>query len=428
MAPKKYTRQTPVRRDVWLLAAILGACLFCASSASAQILPIPPAPADALSFPNPSATPIVHALLEPVDGYLDEFRFWVRTDYLLGWVRQAPASLPLVTTGDSKNKVPGAIGQAGTTVLFGNASIGFKVISGLRLTWGAWVDPARVVGVEATVFATERRANNFTDSADDTGKPLLAVPFVSQTPTSPVESAHLLSRSQKLTGDVLVASSLQRGGADLSGLYCVWRQPGFEFSLLTGIRYEDLEEGMRILQQSFNLATRTNTTLDDEFKTRNQFFGGQLGMRVLWQYDVWVIAATTKVAVGGTHQVVDIQGDSSQFGVKAAPAGSFPGGLFAQPSNIGRTAANSVVAIPSLEMRLGYQVTPRLRVFAGYEILYWNQVVRPGNQIDRNINVSQSSVLGTTQGALTGPALPAALFNRSGFWAQDVNFGLELRF
>jgi hypothetical protein len=34
----------------------------------------------------------------------------------------------------------------------------------------------------------------------------------------------------------------------------------------------------------------------------------------------------------------------------------------------------------------------------------------------------------TRSGALVGPANPAPLFNRSDFWAQGVNFGLEFRF
>ena len=52
-------------------------------------------------------------------------------------------------------------------------------------------------------------------------------------------------------------------------------------------------------------------------------------------------------------------------------------------------------------------------------------VVRPGNQIDRNINTSQNAFYGT--GILTGPASPAPLFNRTDFWAQGVNFGLQFR-
>jgi hypothetical protein len=60
--------------------------------------------------------------------------------------------------------------------------------------------------------------------------------------------------------------------------------------------------------------------------------------------------------------------------------------------------------------------------------MYWSQVVRPGSQIDRNINLSQSVILGNTNGILTGPASPMPLFNRTDFWAQGLSVGFELRF
>ena len=51
--------------------------------------------------------------------------------------------------------------------------------------------------------------------------------------------------------------------------------------------------------------------------------------------------------------------------------------------------------------------------------------MRPGNQIDRNLNLTQGAL---GNGALTGVALPAPLFNRSDFWAQGINLGFEFRF
>jgi Putative beta barrel porin-7 (BBP7) len=410
----------------WL--CVLGAYLFSASSVSAQIFPVPPAPADFVAEFIPSSASPVHAVFEPIQGYHDTFRFWAQADCVVGWVREAPAPLPLATSGDSKKKLPGAIGQPGTTVLFGNSGIGFRTALGPRLTLGAWLDAERNFGVEGGGYVVDQRVNNFIAQSNDTGSPLLAIPFVKTTSTSAAESAHLISNPKKVVGDILVASSLERWGTEMNGVYCFWRQPGLELSLLAGMRYENLQESMRILQHSFTLANKTNTTFDDHFDTFNRFYGGQIGGRVHWQYDVWVVEVSSKIALGGMHQLVDVQGDSSQYGPKASPAGSFPSGFFAQASNTGQRTANPLVAMPSLQAKLGYQITPHLRFSAGYGILYWNQVVRPGDQIDRNINLTQSPILGATNGTLVGPALPAPLFHRSGYWAQDVNFGLELRF
>jgi hypothetical protein len=68
-------------------------------------------------------------------------------------------------------------------------------------------------------------------------------------------------------------------------------------------------------------------------------------------------------------------------------------------------------------------------VFAGYDLVYWSQVVRPGNQINHNVNLTQNAVLDPNGlGRLVGPAQPAPLFNRSDFWAQGINLGLEVRY
>ena len=72
---------------------------------------------------------------------------------------------------------------------------------------------------------------------------------------------------------------------------------------------------------------------------------------------------------------------------------------------------------------LGAQLTPYLKVFIGYDFLFWSQVVRPGDQIDRNVNLTQA--LG---GALAGPAAPLPQFSGTSFWAQGVSAGVELSY
>lgn len=416
-----------MRRGLW----ILGVWLLAAPPLAAQILPIPPAPRDNLEAANSAIVSApIHAVFEPLEGYgADALRFWTRCEYMLGRVRQTPVPLPLVTSGSTKDKVPGAIGQPNTVVLVGNASTGFGMISGMRLELGGWIDAQHILGIEASGFMQEKRVNQIAALSDtNTGTPLLALPFFNRTPGATGESGLVISSPNKIVGNVVVASSLQHWGADVNGIWCFFRRPGLELTLLAGGRYEDLVENLHSLATSTTLATQTIRTLDDRFATRNQFFGAQIGGSMHWQHDVLFFDVTSKVALGDTHQVVEIQGASTQTGPKASPAGSFPGGFFAQPSNIGRNTANPFAVLPALEMRLGYQITPSLRAFVGYDFLYWNQVVRPGAQIDRNINLTQSPLLGATHGVLSGPTAPVSLFNRTGFWAQDVNVGLELRF
>ena len=121
--------------------------------------------------------------------------------------------------------------------------------------------------------------------------------------------------------------------------FSAWRGPGLEFSLLGGFRYLDLQEQFFMLTNKLVLAIPpvpdSTFTTDDHFNTRNQFYGAQVGGRLHWRRDVITLDVTGKLALGDTHQTVDVQGDSTQSGPKAAPAGSFPGGFYAQPSNMG---------------------------------------------------------------------------------------------
>jgi hypothetical protein len=108
---------------------------------------------------------------------------------------------------------------------------------------------------------------------------------------------------------------------------------------------------------------------------------------------------------------------------------TFPGGYFTQPTNIGRQTDDAFSVLTDIGLNLGYQVTQRLRVYAGYSLLTISNVVQPGDQIDRRINPSQApAITGVVPPALVGPAAPLPQFNTSTFWAHGVNFGVQLQY
>ncbi len=91
-------------------------------------------------------------------------------------------------------------------------------------------------------------------------------------------------------------------------------------------------------------------------------------------------------------------------------------------------SSDEMTFAPELGLNIGYQITQHLRAFAGYDFLYLSNVLRPGDQIDRGINFSQtvqSAIAGNTTASGTRPALP---FTESDFWAQGINLGLEFRY
>jgi hypothetical protein len=110
-------------------------------------------------------------------------------------------------------------------------------------------------------------------------------------------------------------------------------------------------------------------TTVDTFRTRNQFYGGQLGVRGEYSFGKLFVGATGKVALGDTHEVVEVTGAASLV-VPGSPVATFPGGQFAAPSSGGRVTHDEFAVLPEVEVKVGYQVTQRLRAYVGYDFLY----------------------------------------------------------
>jgi hypothetical protein len=132
------------------------------------------------------------------------------------------------------------------------------------------------------------------------------------------------------------------------------------------------------------------------------------------------------LAVGSAHESVNIFGNSSL--ITPATVTTLPGGLLAVATNSGVQSHDEFTFIPTFEARLGFQVTHHLRAFVGYSFLYWFDVARPGDQIDRTVNpvlVPANLAFGSA------PAVPARPFesvHKTDFWAQGVDFGMEFRY
>jgi hypothetical protein len=200
--------------------------------------------------------------------------------------------------------------------------------------------------------------------------------------------------------------------------------------LLGGFRYLRLTEGLRIEEDLTELAggpsPGTTFGVADQFDTRNQFYGGQLGIRGEYRRGRAYVNLSGLVGLGDNHETLKINGSTA-----ITPPGSTPlvrpGGLLALPSNIGNYSHDEFAVVPELRIEAGYQVTSHLRAFAGYTFLYWSDVLRPGDQIDLTVNPSQVPSNLSTVTAF-GPARPAVSLRSTDFWAQGISFGLEIRY
>ncbi len=387
-----------------------------------------------------------------------QMRFWGDFEYLLWWYKAAPAPVPLVTTGSLNDSVPGAIGQPGTRVLFGGQPLSTPAQSGYRLTLGSWLNDCNTLGVEASAFYFQPGNVAFSTSSNAAGLPIIGVPFLDRTPAGfnpgaggwsgiayqtggPNTQAVLLAANgTTLFGNVNVNATSELWGAEFNTVINLMSSENFKLNALVGFRFIDLTESLGVNFASFPTFVGTPepfraVTINDLFRTRNEFYGGQLGLRGEWS-GKWLFASVGgKIALGATNEVVEISGRFTDplpfiyrsFG--ATNAYSQSTGIFAQPSNSGTVTQNHFAVAGDLDVRVGVNVLTCMRVFVGYELLGLSSVVRPGNQMDRNINTTQvGPAIGGTAATLTGQASPTPLFNTSTFFAQGVNFGVEFRY
>jgi hypothetical protein len=365
--------------------------------------------------------------------------YWVSADYLLWWVKSGPI-VPIVTTSNNLGDAPpGALNQPGTQIVFGDRSIGYGAASGLRV--GAGIEIAPGLAIEGSYFILENRSQHFSISSDAKGAPLIGIPFFNT--AIGLEDALLTSNPDVnlgvWTGTATVVSVTRLQGWELNlASQRVNRGGAFSFTALAGVRALSLDEDLSISNQftpqidgvlTFNGAgVPAGTPLSDadHFRTRNSFYGGQIGGRAEWQRGPLSLNVMGKIAFGSTQEVITIDGQSTMVSPNGVPTVA-QGGIFAQTSNIGRYYHNAFAVVPEVGLNLSLAITERITAKMGYSFLYWSRVARPGDQIDRNIH---EALIPTHQffGLSTPDGRPAFNVRQTDFWAQGINFGLEYRY
>jgi hypothetical protein len=352
---------------------------------------------------------------------------WISGEYLLWWMKGSNVP-PLVTTSPTGTPFSqaGVLGAPGTTVLFGDDKVRHNERSGGRFAIGWWWDECHDVGFETNFFFLGQRGLHFL--ASSSGDPILARPFVDA--VTGRETSELIAFPGRIAGTVRVELPTRVWGIDPNLRFNWCRGQCWSLDKIIGFRYLDLRENLDIAEflSVPGAAGQPPSTIlvNDGFGTRNQFYGGQVGLQYEVRKGRWYCDLLGKVALGGTHQQVTIDG-STTFIPANSPAIVQPGGLLAQRTNIGHHSRNMFSVVPEIGLKLGYQLKPHFRIFVGYNFLYWNNVVRPGDQIDRMVNTSQlPSIFGP--GQLVGPARPNFAFRQTDFWVHGISFGLEWRF
>jgi hypothetical protein len=358
---------------------------------------------------------------------------WGKAEYLLWTVKSAP--MPPLVTANPNAGVPPVPGMAGTEVAFGGHSDGFNLRSGGKFTVGFGLPCLGDMGFETTYFFLADRSSGASFASNGVpglGRPFRetgAVVFIAPTVPSPTNlQAELVALAGVVSGNVKVKTDNELWGLEANFRNLLTCGPNYRVDLLWGFRHLNLAEDLDITEDLTGLGGvlrggSTSIGVSDRFLTRNQFYGGQVGLDGEYRFGRWFFGGTGKLAMGPMHQTVSIDGNTV-FRDGANP-GTESGGLLAlSGTNIGRYNRDTFAIVPEAGLRVGFYFTEHWRAYVGYDVLYASSVVRPGDQIDLNVN---SSYL-PRNGPRAGPPLPQFTYRTSDFWGQGVCFGMELRY
>jgi hypothetical protein len=336
---------------------------------------------------------------------------WGSAEAVLWWVKSGPSPV---------------LAMSNAAPLFGDHGLDYGSIPGGRFSFGVCNTPG-TFGIEGTLVYLGQTGVNFTTASGADGTPAITRPITLGSEGAP--NAFSVSSPGIASGRLSVDSSTMFWDGEFNLLGHLCGGECLSFDMIGGFRYVDLEEDLKQFQHTTFLGTgllppvggpQGSFTMSDVYRTRNQFFGAQLGSQMELRWRRLYTNLLGKVAMGSIHQVVEARGETAI----TTPLGAttIPGGLYAS-STSGRRTFDDFAVIPELNFNVGVQLTPAVRVFAGYSFLYMSDVVRPGDQIGSAVNATLFPGL---PGA--GPAGTAVMpFTRSDFWAQGVNFGMALR-
>jgi Putative beta barrel porin-7 (BBP7) len=398
--------------------------------------------------------------VEPLYCSARTIRLYGGADYLMWWVKGAPLSVPLVSTGPIATTHHGLLGPpaengADSTVLYGAGHSpaqggkdiqDFPLFSGGRLTLGLWLDSEQRYAIEGGGFFLARRGAGYQAHGDSNGNPVLGVPVYNSIPydigpmtifrgedslpfSLPDDPSRARGAEGVITGGIKISNNLRLWGAEAAGVINFQHSPTWQFSGLVGFRYLDLSETFNLtsdIQGVSGLYANQSGVVSDTFQTRNQFYGGMIGLRMGFNLPRLSADLTVRAALGSTREVQNVWGGFTSINFPNPGFNSGPEGIFAQPANEGRRSANKFSVVPDAQLKLTYAITSWMQASAGYDFLYFTNVIRPGDQINRELPKGQTFNQANPFGSST--TSPAKLFQTTDFFAHGWSFGLQFNY
>jgi hypothetical protein len=348
---------------------------------------------------------------------------WFTSETLL-WFGQASNAPPLLATA-ATGIVP-AVGQPADILVGGTNGISSGLLPGYRFSGGFYFGPEQKLGLSGRVFGLIRNSQSTTAASDGTtsiGLPYFDVnagnesTFLLAFPTAPFD----------YSGGATVTTDLELIAAEPSLRFLIGRSHDHKVELLGGYTFLRMNDSLTVNSQVTsdaigNLVPQgTVETLTDSFRTSNTFHGGHLGLETSILRRRLSLSTLAKVSLGNFSQRSIISGSTEEVQPAPAVPATYVGGLYAQQSNIGTITRDQFGFIPELGLKGGFLLRENLQLTAGYTFLYLSNVARAGEQIDRNIDITQR--LGGAPGTS-----PAAQLRDGSMWLQGLDLGVNWTF
>ena len=358
---------------------------------------------------------------------------WASADYSLSTMTRSvvPALVTSSPNGTSQ-ATAGVLGMSSTNLLLGEGYMNSLTSNGARLTAGISFLPN--MSLEVSGFYIPNNPASF--DAGSNGNIAIARPFFE--PFTSQQAAELVAFPDRFSGNINVNFRTTLWGVEANifedfnlGLPLT---PGF------GFRYANLNDNLQIQQNStalnapaltFNGASiplSDSIRISDSYQTRNEFIGPQLSLRYEETAGAFTFGITGKLALGSTTQTVIIAGQSEHLSASGQTIATANGGFLATSSNIGSYNHNNFSAIPEVELKLSYNLTRNLSLFASYDFMCWTAIARAGEQVSPTVNLTQVPTAAIFNPGFGGPSNPGPLFRNTDLIVNSLRVGLELKF
>lgn len=355
-------------------------------------------------------------------------RGYVEASFLLMWLNGGNSTVPLLTTGPSL----GIIGRPGTAVIVDKTGSDYDIIPGTRVAVGGFFGDSRA-GFELNGLYLGKTTQG--DSFGPTSATVLARPFID--PTTGRENARIIASPGAFTGGFATDQSAQIWGFETNPFWRVANGSPFTMDLITGFRFFRTTETLNIYDSSsllaggvsaFNglgVASPSGIVVHDRFHTQNTFYGGQIGAKVGFGGGErgWFVDLLGKVAIGGVHQKLSVDGSTTLTGGGLVNTATTPGGFLATGPNLGDRSEDRFAVLPEGGITVGYQFSPAFNVFFGYSVMYLSSAARPGDQVSRTVAPTQLPSSPSYNNKPIGGFTGIGTITDSDLWLHGFSFG-----